>query len=148
MKTYSVTLTADVEAPGRPPLLAQQVKFSAKVDARYDIHELRATVPPGESVPLEHFNARRLQLVAHELRRAKDAEAEAVSHAESARLERQHRRDLFIAAALPEAMREVAAGLIVIHPGEGPQHAVGRVACEAADAVLAVPDSTTNTKDT
>lgn len=59
---------------------------------------------------------------------------------EYTRLERQRRRDLFIAAALPEAMREVAAGLIVTKEGEEPQHTVARVARGAADAVLACDD--------
>ncbi len=146
MKTYSTTQAADVEAPGVAPLLAQSVTFSAEVDENDGIHNLRATLPSGESVPLGHFSKRRLQMATHGLRRAKDADEDAESSRETARLERQERRDRFIAAALPEAMREVSAGLIVMRPDEPPERAVARVARDVADAVLAA-DSTTNTED-
>lgn len=45
-------------------------------------------------------------------------------------------RDYFIAAAIPDAMREATAGIIVVLPGEQPQDAVARVALAVANAAL------------
>jgi len=51
-------------------------------------------------------------------------------------------RDFIIAAAVPEAMRSVNLGLIVVQLGEKPEDAVARVARDVADAVLRIREVT------